>query len=96
MAWKLANDEAALEIEAQKAKAAEESGAANGRFQEALNAVEKLEKGSAGKLLTFIDSLRAQVSSLTEEASLLSASCASHRATAEQLGEQVRCSGAGA
>jgi len=92
MAWKLANDEAALEIEAAKAKAAEEVAAANGRFQEALNAVEKLEK-EAQENSDLIDSLRAQVSSLTEEASLLSASCASHRATAEQLGEQVRAQG---
>lgn len=92
MAWRLANDEAALEIEAAKAKAAEEVAAANGRFQEALTAAERLEK-EAQENSDLIDSLRAQVATLTEEVASLSSQRASYKATAEQLAEQVRAQG---
>lgn len=89
MAWRLANDEAAIEIEAAKAKAAQEVASVNARFQEALTAAEKLEQ-EAQENSDLIDTLRAQVAALTQEVSSLNSQCASYKATAEQLAEQVR------
>ena len=92
MAWRMATDEAAIEIEAVKQKAAEDVAAANNRFQEALNAAEKLER-EAQETADTIDGLRAQVATLTEEVTNLSATGARYKATAEQLEQQVQAQG---
>jgi len=92
MAWRMATDEAAIEIEAVKEKAAEDVAAANNRFQEALNAAEKLER-EAQEAAEAIDGLKSQVATLTEEVTSLSAVRAEYKAIAEQLEQQVKAQG---
>lgn len=92
MAWRMATDEAAIEIEAVKEKAAEDVAAANNRFQEALNAAERLER-EAQEAAEVIDGLKSQVATLTEEVTNLSATRARYKATAEQLEQQVKAQG---
>jgi len=88
LAWRMANEEAAIEIEAAKAKAQEAVDLANGRFQEALNAAERLEN-EAQENSDLIDSLKAQVVALAEELSKEKALCASYKTKSEQLEQQV-------
>lgn len=92
MAWRMATDEAAIEIEAVKEKAAEDVAAANNRFQEALNAAERLERETQ-EAAEVIDGLKSQVATLTEEVTNLSATRARYKATAEQLEQQVKAQG---
>lgn len=92
MAWRMATDEAAIEIEAAKEQAAEDVAAANNRFQEALNAAERLER-EAQEAAEAIDSLKSQVATLTEEVTTLSAAGARYKAIAEQLEQQVKAQG---
>ncbi|MFA5911301.1 MAG: DNA-binding protein [Vicinamibacterales bacterium] len=92
MAWRMATDEAAIEIEAVKQKAAEDVAAAINRFQEALNAAERLER-EAQEAAETIDGLKSQMVTLTEEVTSLSATGARYKATAEQLEQQVKAQG---
>ncbi|CAN5190062.1 hypothetical protein BH11CYA1_BH11CYA1_48750 [soil metagenome] len=92
MAWRIAKDEAAFEIEAVKQKAAEDVAAANNRFQEALNAAEKLER-EAQEAADAIDGFKSQLAGLIEDVTNLSAARARYKATAEQLEQQVKAQG---
>lgn len=87
--WRVATMEAAKEVIAVKQKAAEEVKAAQDKFDEALEAIQKLEAESEQDNAQ-IEQLKAKVAELEQSVSQLSNDNAAARATAEQLRHQVK------
>lgn len=87
--WRAAQQEAAREVEAVKAKALEEVEAADQRFQDALEITDRMEK-EAQEAAEQVATLQNLVKELTEQNKELEASRATYKATAEQLQQQVK------
>ncbi|MBX9725294.1 MAG: DNA-binding protein [Candidatus Obscuribacterales bacterium] len=87
--WRVATMEAAKEVIATKQKAAEEVKAAQDKFDEALEAIQKLEADSEQDNAQ-IEQLKARVAELEQSVSQLSNDNAAARATATQLQHQVK------
>ena len=87
--WRVATMEAARETQAAKEKAAEEVKAAQGKFEGALEGIQKLE-AQAEQDTAQIEELKARVAELEQSVSQLSNDNAASRATAEQLRHQVK------
>lgn len=87
-AWRLATQEAAIEIEAVKQKAVKDIEEANKQFQDTLDAVDKLEK-EAEASADQIEALTAQVTNLQEDVRKLALENASRKATADELSTQL-------
>jgi chromosome segregation ATPase len=87
--WRAAQQEAAREVEALKAKALEEVEAAEKKFQDALDITDRMEKEAqeAGEQIATLQGL---VKELTDQNKSVEASRATHKATAEQLQQQVK------
>lgn len=88
-AWRLAAQEAGREVLALKAKAAEEVEAAVKQFQDALDAIDNLEKESEADAQQ-IDSLKERVAELEATLQKSQTESAAFRATGEQLRQQVK------
>ncbi len=88
-AWRVAAAEAAKEVTAVKEKAGAEVAEAQGKFEGALEAIQRLETDTERDTTT-IEQLKARVVELEESVSALSQEKAGLRATAEQLSHQVK------
>lgn len=88
-AWRLAAQEAGREVLAVKEKAAEEVEAAVKQFQDALDAIDNLEKESEADAQQ-IDSLKERVAGLEAALQKSQTESAAYRATGEQLQQQVK------
>jgi chromosome segregation ATPase len=87
--WRLATQEAGRAVTAVKEKAAEEVGAALKQFQDALEAMDKLEKESEADAQQ-IDSLKERVAELEAALQKSQTDGAASAATVEQLRHQVK------
>lgn len=87
--WRVATMEAARETAAAKEKAAEEVKAAQSKFDEALQGIQRLE-AQTEQDSTLIETLKARVAELEQLVSNLSNDNAGLKATAEQLRHQVK------
>jgi hypothetical protein len=87
--WRVASMEAARETAVIKEKAAEEVRAANRKFDEALEGIQRLEVQGDQDAAT-IESLKKQIAELEEQLSKARSENAANHATAEQLREQVK------
>ena len=87
--WKIAALEASREVMAVREKAAEEVKAAQGQFEGALEAIQRLEADTERDTAT-IEELRARVSELEQSVSGLSQEKAAANAKADQLLHQVK------
>jgi chromosome segregation ATPase len=87
--WRIAALEASREVMAVKEKAAEEVKAAQGQFEGALEAIQRLESDTERDTAT-IEELRARVSELEQSVSSLSQEKAAANAKADQLLHQVK------
>lgn len=87
--WRIAALEASREVIAAKEKAAEEVKAAQGKFEEALEAIQRLENDSERDSAT-IDELKARIAELEQLVSSLGQDNAAVKATSEQLSHQVK------
>lgn len=88
-AWRAATDAAAIEITAVKAKAAEDVEAALGKFQEALDAADKVT-AKLDEAASEIEELKDNVQYLTGNNTQLIAESSSYKAKTEQLESQVQ------
>jgi chromosome segregation ATPase len=88
-AWRQAAQEAGREVLAVKEKAAEEVAAAVKQFQDALDAIDNLEKESEADAQQ-IDSLKERVAELEAALQKSQTESAAFRATGEQLRQQVK------
>jgi len=88
VAWREARQEAALEVEAIKTKAAEETQAAIKEFHGALEAIEKLEKES-DQDASEIELLKTQVADAQSQLAKMEAQSVANEATAKQLLQQA-------
>lgn len=86
--WRVATMEASKEVLAVKAKAAEEVAAAESRFEDAMDAIQKFEARSEEDAEQ-IEMLKAKVTQLEQLASQLGNENSALKATAEQLQQQV-------
>lgn len=87
--WRVAALEASREVLAAKEKAAEDVKAAQNKFDEALEAIQKLETDSERDNAQ-IEELKARVAELDQQVSDLNKENAAGKATAEQLRHQVK------
>ena len=88
-AWRQAAQEAGREVQAVKEKAAEEVKAAVKQFQDALDAIDNLEKESEADAQQ-IDSLKERIAGLEAALQKSQTESAAYRATGEQLQQQVK------
>lgn len=88
-AWRQAAQEAGREVLAVKEKAAEEVAAAVKQFQDALDAIDKMEKESEADAQQ-IDSLKERVAELEAALQKSQTESAAYKATGEQLRQQVK------
>lgn len=87
--WRIAALEASREVMSVKEKAAEEVKVAQGQFEGALEAINRLESDSE-RDDAIIDELKAKVAELEQAVSSLSQEKAAANATAQQLRQQVK------
>ncbi len=88
-AWRVATTEAAREVATVREKAAEEVGAAQKQFHEALEQIERLEAESEADTER-MEALNAKVLELEAAQHKLESDAAAQKATAEQLRDQMK------
>lgn len=92
-AWRIAAQESAKEVQAAREEAAKEVQAAQQQFAGALQAIEQLEKDSEADAQQ-IESLNEKIADLEGALRTAISESAAFKATAEQLGQQVKSQGA--